>query len=90
VCWVLEEPREYFLSPFKGRFEPYLELRNQNLHGRLVRAKPGQLLSIRYASVVPGFLNAYRKFLDLDELETEIKAHLYLYSLMAPVLEEVT
>jgi hypothetical protein len=61
-----------------------LALRNQNLRGKLLSAKLGQLLSIRYASVVPGFFGVCGKFHDLDELETEINAHLYAYSLMAP------
>jgi len=37
--------------------------------------------------VVPGFFNGYWKFFTLDALETAIRAHLHLYSLMAPIIE---
>ncbi len=50
-------------------------------------AESGEFLHIRYAGVVPGFSNGYWKFFSLDELETAIKAHLYLYSMMAPIIE---
>jgi hypothetical protein len=47
----------------------------------------GEFLHIRYAVVVPGFLSGYWTFFSLDDLETAIRAHLYLYSLMAPIIE---
>jgi hypothetical protein len=87
LCWVIEEARAFFHSPFEGRFSPFLEIRGRNLRGTLTRAESGEFLHIRYAGIVPGFFNGYWKFFDLDDLETAIKAHLYLYSLMAQIIE---
>jgi hypothetical protein len=87
LCWALEESESYFFIPFEGRFEPQLELRSNKLRGRPTRVEPGELLFIRYYSVVPGFSNGYWRFLSLDDLETAIKAHLCLYRLMAPIIE---
>jgi hypothetical protein len=85
LCWVIEEPRLFFFSPHDGRFEPSLELRNR----RLLRRQPasGELLLIRYRSAVPGYFSGYSEFFNLDQLERAIGAHLYLYSLMAPIIE---
>jgi hypothetical protein len=57
------------------------------LRGSLSNGKAGEYLHIRYANVVPGFFNAYRTFHNLQELEAMVKAHLYLYGLMASVVE---
>ena len=43
---------------------------------------------IRYQHIVRNFGNAYGAFVDLRELETVIKAHLFAYSLMAPIFED--
>jgi hypothetical protein len=87
LCWVIEEARAFFHSPFEGRFQPYLELRSRQLGGSLTKAGSGEFLHIRHAVAVPGFFNGYWKFFSLNELETAIKAHLHLYSLMAPIIE---
>jgi len=87
LCWVIEEARAFFHSPFEGSFQPFLELRSRQLVGSLARVESGEFLHIRYAGVVPGFFNGYWKFFTLDALETAIRAHLHLYSLMAPIIE---
>jgi hypothetical protein len=87
LCWAIEEPRAFFHSPFEGTFSPFLEIRGCNLRGTLAKAESGESLHIRYSIAVPGFFSGYWKFFDLDELETAIKAHLFLYSLMAPIIE---
>ena len=86
LCWVIEEPRFFFFSPFEGRFEPFLELRSRELAKN--RPESGELLFIRYAAAVPGYFSGYREFFDLDQLERAVQAHLYLYSLMAPDVED--
>jgi hypothetical protein len=85
LCWAIEEPQFFFFSPFEGRFEPSLELRSREL----AKNKPesGELLIIRYRAAVPGYFSGYLEFFDLDQLERDIIAHLYLYSLMAPIVE---
>ena len=88
VCWALEEERPFFWNPFEGRFAPFLEIRGRTRRGRMGNAAPGEFLQIRYASIIPGFFNAYRNFYSLEGLETMIKAHVFLYELLAPVLEE--
>jgi len=40
-----------------------------------------------FDNAVPGFHNGYWKFFSPNELETAIMAHLYLYGLIAPVIE---
>ena len=88
LCWVIEEPRFFFHSPFEGRFAPFLEVRSKNLRGNLRKVQSGEFLNIRYVQVLPGFFNGYWIFFNLDELETVIKAHLYLYGLMASIVED--
>jgi hypothetical protein len=87
LCWAIEEARAFFHSPLEGSFSPFLEIRGHNLRGTLAKAESGEFLHIRYAGVVPGFFNGYWKFFSLDQLETAIRAHLHLYSLMAPIIE---
>jgi hypothetical protein len=87
ICWAIEEPKTFFLSPFEGRFAPYLEVRKRSLGGTVEEAESGEFILIRYQHIVPGFGHAYWKFFDLTELETMIKAHLYFYNLMAPIIE---
>ena len=86
LCWAIEEPNMFFWNSFEGHFMPHLEIRGRNRRGSVAKAEPGEFLQIRYASVVPGFFNAYRTFHSLDELEMLIKAHLCLYRLMAPTI----
>jgi hypothetical protein len=85
LCWAIEERRSFFHSPFEGNFSPHLELRSRQLVGTLSKSEPGEYLHIRYAGSV--LSNGYWTFFNLDELETAIKAHLYLYSLIAPAIE---
>jgi hypothetical protein len=87
LCWAIEEARAFFHNPFEGRFRPYLQLRSRTLRGWLANADPWEFMHIKYAGCVPGFYQAYQAFFSLDELEIEIKANLYLYSLMAPIIE---
>lgn len=89
LCWALEEPNMFFWSPFEGKFMPYLEIRHRGRKGSIRNAEPGEFLQIRYVSAVPGFFNAYRSFHDSTELETVIKAHLFHYAQMAPVVRQV-
>jgi hypothetical protein len=87
LCWAIEEPKRFFWSPFEGHFMPHLEIRSRKLRSSVAKATPGEFIQIRYAASVPGFFNAYRIFYSVDELETLIKAHLCLYSFMAPIIE---
>lgn len=61
ICWVIEDAEAYFGSPIEGRFEPPLELRSRQIHGRLAKFEPGEVLRIRFV-VVPGFFNATGNF----------------------------
>jgi hypothetical protein len=88
ICWALEEPKTFYPSSVAGRFAPYLEIRSRNLFGKIENEKAGEFLFIRHHRIIPGFFSAYGKFFKLEELETMIKAHLCLYSLMAPFIEE--
>jgi hypothetical protein len=88
LCWEIEDSQSFFPSPFEGRFAPRLGIRHRELRGSLAKIQSGETLHIRYAGIIPGFFNGYWEFVDLAELETAIKAHLYFYSLMAPIIEE--
>ena len=87
LCWVLEESRSFLESPIQGRLVPFLEIRSRALRGSLARVESGDFLHIRYARIIYGFSTAYWTFRNLDELETVIKAHLCLYSLIAQTIE---
>jgi hypothetical protein len=87
LCWAIEEARAFFHSPMEGKFQPFLELRSRELQGTLAKVESGQFLYIWHAMVVPGSFSGYWTFFSLDELETAIRAHLCLYSLMAPIIE---
>jgi len=88
LCWTIDDEKVFLLSPMEGYFQPHLALRSKRVRGRLGKARVGEYFFIGYQHVVPGFGNAYWKFQDLNELETVIRAHLYLYSLMAPIITE--
>lgn len=88
LCWALEESRGFSSIPMEGSFEPFLELRSRDMRGAIHRAEPGEFLHIRHSFVVPGFSRGYWRFFSLGELEVAIKAHLHLYSLMAPIIED--
>jgi hypothetical protein len=87
LCWTIEEPKAFYLNANEGRFTPYLQVRSRNLVGRIDSGETGEFLLIRHSRIVPGFFGAYGKFSDLGGLETMIKAHLFLYGLMAPTIE---
>jgi hypothetical protein len=87
LCWAIEEARQFYFSPMKGNFQLSLELRGRHVNGSLETAKPGTFLIIRFQNIIPGFLRSYWEFFDFDQLEVIIKAHLYLYSLVSPMIE---
>jgi hypothetical protein len=87
LCWAIEEPNFFLWNPTEGHFEPHLELRVRGLNGRAAGATPGTLMQIRYVLATPSFFTAYRTFQRPEELETLIKAHLFLFSLVGPKLE---
>lgn len=82
LCWIIEDLVAFSSNSVDGYFEPTLQLRHQNFNGSLKNAKPGEVLVIKYESIVPGFFNAYRCFKSLQELAAIIKAHVSLYRLM--------
>jgi hypothetical protein len=87
LCWTIEVARSFVPGALEGYFAPSLGLRSRELRGTLEGAESGEALQFRYAGIVPGFVGGYWKFFCLDELEVAIKAHLHLYGLMAPILE---
>jgi hypothetical protein len=87
LSWTVEDPKFFFLTPFQGHLALFLTLRRRTLRGSIAKGKAGEYLQFRFNIVVPGFYNAYRTFHGLDELEILIRAHLCLYQLMAPILE---
>jgi hypothetical protein len=88
ICWELERLNKLASKPLEWQFHPLLEIRHRSLTGSINRGKAGEFLLIRYQHIVRNFGNAYGAFVDLRELETVIKAHLFAYSLMAPIFED--
>jgi hypothetical protein len=76
----------FALTPTEGCFSPKLDLRGTNLRGDSDNARTREFLVFRYQNIIPGFGSAYWKFRNLSELERAINA-MYLYRLMAPILE---
>jgi hypothetical protein len=87
LCWTLQDADMFALTPMEGCFSPKLDLRGANLRGDSDSARTREFLVFRYQHIVPGFGGAYWKFRNLGELERAINAHMYLYRLMAPILE---
>lgn len=87
IGWAIEEQKAFLFGPLEGQYKPYLEIRHRHLRGSVDEGSWGEFLLIRYHHIVPGFGNAYWRFFDLDQLETAIKAHIFFYSLIAPVIE---
>jgi hypothetical protein len=87
LCWGLEEARAFCHNDFEGRFDAYFGLRSRNSNGSLARVELGEFLRLKHALIVPGFLGGYWEFFDAESLEVVIMAHLFHYSLVAPVLE---
>jgi hypothetical protein len=87
LCLFIEDFLTFVLTPFDGIFDLYLEIRPRELPGGSRKGRAEEYPRMRLDRVVPGFTNAYRKFRNLQELETIIKAHLFLYGLMAPIIE---
>ena len=88
LSWGIEDPGMFHIAPTYGDYDPFLVLRNKRLKGAAYGAKLGEFVRIRYQHIVPGFSNAYWKFFSLAALATCIKAHLFLYGLMAPLIEK--
>jgi hypothetical protein len=63
-------------------------VRNKRLVGSIEEAEPGTFLIIRFQHIIPGFLEAYRNFVNLNQLEAIVRAHVFLYSLMRKVIED--
>ena len=87
LCLVIEELRQFCFSSAEGHFELSLEIRDRHLNGSVENAESGTFLIIRFQNIIPGFLRSYWKFYSFDELETIVKAHLYLYSIFAFIIK---
>ena len=83
LSWGIEDPGMFHIAPTYGDYDPFLVLRNKRLKGAAYGARLGEFVRIRYQHIVPGFSNAYWKFFSLAAL-----AHLFLYGLMAPLIED--
>jgi hypothetical protein len=88
LCMELEENMGmFFFSAREGHFVLDITVRGRSLRGQ--PRESGEMLQINYGPSIPGFGagGAYWKFESLDELETIVRAHLHVHSLMAPVIE---
>lgn len=78
LCLTLLEPQALSSGPQEGTLSLHLELRQRSLAAQSGLAAAGQLLSVPYNRVIPGFWTTYRVFRTLEELEVILRAHLCL------------
>ena len=88
LCWTIEQPQLFIGSPEENLFDPSLQLRSRRLAGSADRVPYDRYLVLRYALVVPEFNRAYLKFSDFASLEALVRAHLGLYELLSPRIED--
>jgi len=88
LCWTLQYVEMFAMTPHEGYFSPNLDLRRADIGGDPDKAKAYELLLFRYQHMLPGFGSAYCKFRSLAELRLVISAHIQMYRLMAPTLEQ--
>jgi hypothetical protein len=86
LVWTIEEGLRFCFTPSEGTLIPYLQFRKRSFVGTLDTAKPGDVLLIKYQSIIPGF-STYGLFHNLRELQVIVTSHLKLYSLIARQLE---
>ena len=87
LCWTLSHLDMFALSPQDGIINFTLDLRSAGLAGTTENARAGEFLLFRFQGILPGFNDAYRKFVNLEEQETILKAHLTMYKVISPILE---
>lgn len=96
ICWVPGEHTMFAGILDKGHFSPRIELRHRRFAARVSNVllpsdngqHEGKFLFVRYQDIVPGFSRAYWLFTSLPVLAHHIRAHLELYGLIAPTLEQ--
>jgi hypothetical protein len=90
ICWVVGDDPLFATVLDKGFVAPRIELRHRGLVTRVIN-KPehqGKFLIVRYQDLVPRFASAYFQFTSLPILDHCIRAHLELYKLIGPTLEQ--
>lgn len=87
--WSIADPDLFYFDPSKGSLIFNLKMRAADAVKTDRDDEFGKVLSVGYAALVYGFSTAYMAFRELDELEMNIKAHMQLYRLVAPVLEPI-
>jgi len=83
IGWSIDDPPLFFHTPTHGLSMLRLQVRAA-MDGRSIEG-----LTILFPTLVYGFSLAYTEFKDLDTLETQIKARVQLYRLIAPQLERI-
>jgi hypothetical protein len=90
ICWSVGKQELFAGILDKGYFAPRLELRHRKFVAR-VRNDPqaqGRFLFIQYQDLIPGFSGAYWEFTSLALLEHCIRAHLEIYKIIGPAIEQ--
>jgi len=85
LTFAIQEVRPFLLGA--GEISFLLQIRSPRHKGELSEKRSKQCPKIRYTFLIPGVSTAYWRFQSPEELETIIKAHMTLYSLIAPTLE---
>ena len=97
LCWVPGEHTMFAGILDKGHFSPQMELRQRRFTLRLGNVNTfrlndnkhqGKFLFVRYQDLVPGFNRAYGLFTSLPILGHCIRAHLEIYKIIGPALEQ--
>jgi hypothetical protein len=97
ICWVPGEHPTFAGMLDRGHFSPRIELRQRRFVTRISdvttfrlndNKDQGRFLFVRYQDIVPGFRWAYLQFTSLPILEHCIRAHLEIYKIIGPALEQ--
>jgi hypothetical protein len=91
ICWTPGDHLRFAGILDKGYCVPTMELRHRSFVARTnndVKQQQGQFLFIPYQDIIPGFSRAYWEFNSLALLEHCIRAHLEIYKIIAPTIEQ--
>jgi hypothetical protein len=90
ICWTPGDHQRFAGILDKGYFTPTMELRHRSFVARINNdpKQQGRFLFVPYQDLIPGFSRAYWEFNSLALLEHCIRAHLEIYRIIGPRIEQ--
>lgn len=89
ICWTPGDHQRFAGILDKGYFAPTMQLRHRSFVARTNNdpKQQGKFLFIPYQGLIPGFSRAYWEFNSFALLEHCIRAHLEIYRIIGPRIE---